>query len=628
MNFVPEYDWFCEICLEFKERGMFLKCLFCNCQGGVLRKTNIKTTLVKVRIVNSDYFEFQNQKEIRTPVCVLEIDSNSFKMKIKKLIRKNETDNFPVEEITQNDLEREMIVEDDVIRERVIEPPAYFDLEEKSLSTSKIGNKYFERQKNSGHKDHDSSNQLYYDYNFEVKKLNHPPLEMAYPENCPKTEYSWVHNTCLLNNPNASFGFVENPVRFIDFHGLKNVLRTCSICQIKCGSVQKCSESACTLYMHAECARRSNYELVVSGSPIPILLITCSLHNIKCAQKQIEVRRKNREEEISEFLGKFMSFCGEKDGFEILNFCEGKKRKKEALEIKVEVESLLRFLNVEDRQLIFRFKKLALKRKTRGFTINLIRNKRYFNQLSFVDMHVPKESVFSWPVTYENFPWKNLHMPLSESPQIVFGEFTRIKEILNRVVLNFGVYLRRNSQQELELIQDLYTEDLIGSESLNEARKSEQNRKKSEMSLNISNVLENKLECEKIDDKKGLADQLNEVVVSNNCEINQQINLKERLFLTIQEKNQIGKDFFEVDVNFFDFCYERFFGNWSDEIFEEFFEKERNVFVEPILDKSVHWPMKTSNLRQESVPLKNCDLEVNTRLSSVNPESLDFCNEF
>ena len=88
MQFVPSSDWFCELCIDFKEDGLFMNCVFCGLQGGVLRKTNIAINTTRVEKINNSYYEWHKEQKISTRRGSQRRESGCSNIKIEQNVHK------------------------------------------------------------------------------------------------------------------------------------------------------------------------------------------------------------------------------------------------------------------------------------------------------------------------------------------------------------------------------------------------------------------------------------------------------------------------------------------------------------------------------------------------------------
>ena len=60
---IPKNDWICELCMFFGPQGKMVKCPFCPCLGGVLRKTQLKIDDSFFKNFNPNFFKFKNYND-------------------------------------------------------------------------------------------------------------------------------------------------------------------------------------------------------------------------------------------------------------------------------------------------------------------------------------------------------------------------------------------------------------------------------------------------------------------------------------------------------------------------------------------------------------------------------------
>lgn len=67
---VPQGDWICDVCLNFKEKGKYLRCPLCDKRGGAMKPSNIKADNDMFEALNPDFHQFL--KSYATPDFIKE----------------------------------------------------------------------------------------------------------------------------------------------------------------------------------------------------------------------------------------------------------------------------------------------------------------------------------------------------------------------------------------------------------------------------------------------------------------------------------------------------------------------------------------------------------------------------
>jgi hypothetical protein len=70
MSNIPEGDWICDLCIKFGVKGKYVRCPLCDCRGGILRRSKIKSINSFFLRHNKDYYNFSSsrQKESRANI--------------------------------------------------------------------------------------------------------------------------------------------------------------------------------------------------------------------------------------------------------------------------------------------------------------------------------------------------------------------------------------------------------------------------------------------------------------------------------------------------------------------------------------------------------------------------------
>lgn len=470
MNKVPESNWFCELCQEFQEKGRFVGCFFCSCQGGILRKTIIGTKTGKVKNINPEYHSKMTKideivdQEIK--LCVKEeeqeesfkfILSRSINQHIKKASNVNDLSRVKnkakCEKLNDNTSGLNMVSSQNVFQENLVDFSDEKDEIKNSINNSR--NEVPFKNKNTNEKTREvlTPDFIYFDYNKEIKRQMSSKNIELYKNFIPKTQNCWVHNSCLLQNHETTYEFFSNPIKFINFNLWKNTITSCYICKNEGGSIKKCSDDDCRRYFHGECARRRNYDISVNIKEECFITISCPFHQIKSTKKMLTNIRAERQKTLDDFF----------KNFKIIN----EKRKKEKRELekqarliflqkgnnyeKVEVEWLFKFLTSYQIDFLKEFKRRAVKSPKYSFRIDLVRIKYNPKMFRITNIFIPSTGVFSVVPTKNMINW--LFKVENEKRTAVqnFQFYIELQSLLNRVQNNFDFYFSRSSSGNHEL---------------------------------------------------------------------------------------------------------------------------------------------------------------------------------
>lgn len=433
-----------------------------------MRQINAATSLTKVGNVNKSYYDFQkgfsNQKGLlkllHTP------ETNKFAIYnfpkfwdgklptiaaegVGKCVRKSAEPNATDSRIPHVDFDNSMsITRSDV--------PAVH---------AKSSERRVDHHQNTAHLSLDTHNVLtqprFYNYEDKIQEVGYPSAEGPIFRNALRTKECWAHLSCLLFNPNVTMSVSSSAVKLTDFHGLKNVLRTCSVCELKLGSVQRCSAEHCEVYFHAECARRQHYKFNYEPEESAYLQILCPSHSVESPQQNIDARVSDREKACKAFFAKVGRWLHEHESAkpeasEVSKqpFVQNKTVLSEDRHASAEL--VVKHLRTPDKRMLLLFRKAALKRVSLQSVIKLERVGGSADRFRYVGQRIQQTSLYEMSYGQETFPWKSFGGHQFKTKLECYERFLKIGELIRNVRANHKVYFGSGSSAPERPRRDLY----------------------------------------------------------------------------------------------------------------------------------------------------------------------------
>lgn len=511
MSQVPSVDWFCELCREFGNQGIeSAECAFCGLPGGILRQTNLRTSVVRLKKFNSRLYNSKGQKKrfikrtteelhcetdsikhnqvsdsepssIRHKLnshsmMIVEDNCNPLKIKLIK-INKNSSEILKFNEteiIESNQNPKDTFCKeesDEISPERVIQTQKSNGIQSQKITKIKIAQN--EQSKTT------PGVCLFYDFYPKMKQIHQRfPLNIHF-DNSQKQPYVWIHNTCLLSNDNLQFDLTSTPLQILNFYLFKfqaNLL--CQLCKRDEGVVIKCKDEDCKEHFHSECARRSDFDIQIDLFDSHTLQIRCPSHKNKSRNEAIAKNRKIKQAIFENLITKLKQIAGKvvvesTDHKKIEDFVANKttisnnkpvkKRGRPPKDKtnstkgdfgKADLSILSNSLNKRDFLFLQSYKKIIFFEKPElGFTISLKRESK--SKFSVVSVNVPSTSLFETkPFRVRN--WEGVAILGSEKNYFhLIREFSRIQTQLISMQEQQFDSLKKKKKKSKEMRDDL-----------------------------------------------------------------------------------------------------------------------------------------------------------------------------
>lgn len=460
------------MCEQFKAEGIYVPCLFCPCQGGVLRQINTATSLTKVATVNKLYYDFQKG--------ILEEESRL------QLLSTPNTNKFAICNIPKNwpqrlsPIQTQFTVEcaEDSSIMNIESKKSSFDIMEIDSDRNstpfkndliagrmKSSERRVDNHQHNLHsltENHNVQHQpRYYNYEEKIQEMANPSLNSRVFDNAPRTKDCWAHICCLLFNPNIRITAKTTEIKINDFHVGKISSRICSVCRKKLGIVQRCSAPKCDVYFHAECARRQHYKFSYELEESQFLQIYCPSHSVESPQQNIDARLNEREKECELFFGKIGRWLHEHeppkpDVPDVPKRVLIQEKVTENEDRRSSAEFVVKSLRNPDKKMLMLFRNAALKRVTLQSVIKLKRVDGATDRFQYVSHRVQPSSLYEMSFTEGSFPWKSFGGHQFKTKFECFERFKKLGELIRHVRANYMTYFDTNNFDSERPIRDIY----------------------------------------------------------------------------------------------------------------------------------------------------------------------------
>lgn len=256
---IPENDWFCDVCVNFGEKGKYLRCPLCTNKGGAMKETTLFSNDKFFQKVNPSYYNVYEHVDTSKP--------------IKPVMDPNYA--------------------------------IYLNENDKSKKTPIKANQ-----------DDTSEECKFYDY-YKLPK-DFPKDEQKANE--PKPPYAWCHSSCgiwmseivfveknpdLINSDHKSITNIIPKNKIYD--GIERIDKkrfqlTCALCQHRSGACIQCARGKCAIAFHVECARRAKMFMEIKNSENHGFIIYCERHAPLKVKRTLESKVKIYIDEVSKFI--------------------------------------------------------------------------------------------------------------------------------------------------------------------------------------------------------------------------------------------------------------------------------------------------------------------------------------
>lgn len=283
VKILPETEWICDLCLNYKEQGKYMKCLFCPRRGGAMKPT---------------IYDYNNPLVCQLNPSFIRQKSSSLKRKktrVKNRVRKK--------------------------RDNVYKNKKTNDVNSNSNTCEEMDLRKFTKKRNE-----EFEKNLYYNYFRQPDEYSEK--ELLYE---PRPRKCWAHLSCVYWNPETVYYYQEKDNRSrsrskkrnrrrmsskgqdklsnakLVIEGLDriNPLRfkyKCGICKKAEGAVIQCVAKNCLKSYHAECARRDNVMLSYKHITPPYWRLYCDQHSELLLKKNVLQLN-------SKFTSEIVKFC-------------------------------------------------------------------------------------------------------------------------------------------------------------------------------------------------------------------------------------------------------------------------------------------------------------------------------
>lgn len=535
-----------------------------------MRETSIGKSLLKVKIMNSDYYSYLNKANHLSRSVIVCQDIGKLKIKLTKVdprvVRKRNLNDYITsleqinqESYTQTDLNQ------DIFRETFSNSKAdpFLNLENQRTDitandsgySNKNPSKYVPNNTTNNNASIRNSKYLFYDYNKEIKK--NITLSKNGKNDWEKTLLTsncWAHNSCLLSNKNVSFEFLTTPIQILNFHQMKNIQKQCFICKSKSGSCYKCSEIGCNRSFHAECARRYNYDISQNLDEVNSVSISCAFHKVKSTQKIIDENYRERIKTLDCFFRRSQMILEQyKKNFEMISKFKNTARPI-VTDCAVETESLIKYLEQDERHFLKEFKQRILKKKKFACIINLKKDSASTSKFYLGKVSIPNNSVFDLVPTENLIVWKLIDQPFGSDPTQNLQYFIKIQSIIQKVKFNFDFYFKQSLNGNYQQIKDFSVDPGFPDEPMISFNADSKSPSRNEFSISYPNGILPKDEINPSTKKIPRP----EIDFSNLKQVGSMLSEMKSFIEDADQVNRVSK---AIEFNY---IWEQYFGDWSN----------------------------------------------------------------
>lgn len=515
---LPDEDWVCELCREYKGLGKLLRCPLCPCRGGVLRKTMTPTVKSFFNGKNDEYADYfrrklshqkssksikssnmkplegtpsnaahdtglTDSKELRDdllvnppPIASFWIDDDdTFAM-----ARKSEFDTWTTPVATQKPPEVvkpvvPVISQQELAKKEAKEAKDSIKLKKKILKMKRQRNLL--NNKNSQILDFPDMHILesYYDYQLLDFKFTDEELEK---EPVPPT--MWIHMSCMYWVPEVYFNNSQFPVDARNLKGIdkERFKEECSVCLKKAGACVKCSAEGCDITFHVECARRAKVHLemvteyqtkfnIHCAAHTPRLLSNLMVSNGKRTQEEVVkyfkyLQRVFRSQDISlatvattDSIGNGFVETQSEINFSLDNSEDESEDNPKIPRQKIEVSQVARFLSDKNRAILARVRKHVLQRPQYQFTVCLKRIPENPSEFEFMCVSEPLKQLYKNFVHKRDRLWLEMRRKNDDGMPLLHDRFKYLVTLLKSVKRKAGEYFKRNDKGGLVLVKSI-----------------------------------------------------------------------------------------------------------------------------------------------------------------------------